>query len=48
MYDKAVNSYPSAIKFVLNRFKMQQTCNKSVDTCQMVFDSVPDQYITEQ
>ena len=31
MYDKAVDTYPSTIKLVADRFKTQEICDKTVD-----------------
>ena len=38
----------SAIQFIPHRFKAQEMCDKAVDTCLFVFDSVPDWYITQE
>ena len=46
--DKAVNTFPSTIQFVLDQFKTRAMCDKAVDTCPFVFDSVPDQYTTQK
>ena len=40
--------YPSAIQFVPDRFKSQETCDKAVDTGSCAFNFVPDQYITPE
>ena len=37
MYDKAVNTYHSAMQFFPDRFKIQKICNKGVDNCSFVF-----------
>ena len=46
MCDKAVDAYPSTIKFVPKCFVTQEMCEKAVDKCFFVFDSIPDQYKT--
>ena len=43
MFDKAVDTYPSTIKYVLDQCKTQEMGDKAVDRCPFVFDSVPDQ-----
>ena len=40
--NKAVGSYPSAIEFVSECYKTHEMCDKALDTCTFVFDSVPD------
>ena len=35
------------MQFVPDRFKTQEMCDKAVDTCQFVSDSVLDWYITQ-
>ena len=47
MYKKFVNSYPAAIKLVPEKYKTVKMCDEAVDTCPFVFDSVPDQYKTQ-
>lgn len=42
MCNEAVDSYPSAIQFVIDWYKTQEMCNKEVDTC-FSSGSVPDQ-----
>ena len=42
MSDKAVSTFPSTIKFVFDQFKTQEMCDKAVDTCPFVLDSVCD------
>ena len=37
MCGKAVNTYPSTIKFVPEYFMTQKICNKAVNTCFFVF-----------
>ena len=39
---KAVNNYPSTIKYVLDRYKTQEMCITAANTCSVVFDSVSD------
>ena len=41
MCDKAVDINPSAVKFVSQCYKTEKLCNRAVDTCTFVFDSVP-------
>ena len=48
MCDKAVDIYPSAIKFIPECHKTQKLYDKGVDTCPFVLDSVPDQYRTQK
>ena len=48
MCDKAVNTYPSAVQFVCDRYKTQGMCDKAVGTCPFVFSSVCDCYITQE
>ena len=40
--NKAVDSYPSAIQFVSDQYKIQKMCVRTVDTCPFVFDSIPE------
>ena len=42
MCNEAVDSYPSAIQFVIDWYKTQEMRNKEVDTC-LSSGSVPDQ-----
>ena len=39
---KAVNNYPSIIKYVLDWYRTQEMCIRAVNTCSFVFDSIPD------
>ena len=48
MFDKAVNTNPSTIEFVLECYKTQEMCYKAVHRCYLVFDSIPDQYNTQE
>ena len=49
MCDKAVDTYPSAIKFVSECFMTQEMCDdEAVDRCFCVFDSIPDWYKTQE
>ena len=48
MYDKAVSTYPSTIKYVPKCHKTQKMYNKAVNRCFFVFDSVPDWYKTQE
>ena len=47
MCNKAVGTYPSAIKFVPEYYKSHEICDKAVDTCPFDIDSVPDQYVSQ-
>ena len=40
MCDKAVNTYPSTIKFVPEFFMTQEMCDKAVNRCFFVFVSI--------
>ena len=42
MRDKAVNAYPSTIKIFSGCFMTQEKCEKEVNRCLIVFDSIPD------
>ena len=44
MCDKAVDTYPPAIKFVPECYNTQEMCDKAVHVCFFVFDSIPDKY----
>ena len=46
MCDKAVHTYPSTLKVIPERCKTQEMCNKAVNRCFFVFDSVPEGYKT--
>lgn len=48
MGDKAAVTHPSAIQFVSEDGKTQETFDKVVDTCPFVFAFVPDRYMTEE
>ena len=48
MYDKAVNTYPSTIKSVPECFMTQKMHDKVVIRCFFVFDSISDQYKTQE
>ena len=48
MYDKSVDIDHSDIKFGLEYYKTQEICDKAIDTCPFVFDSVPNQYKTKE
>ena len=48
MCDKAVKSYPSAIKFVPECFVTQKLCGEAVNRCFFVFDSIADQCKTQK
>ena len=42
MFDKAANTFPSAIQFFPECYKIQKTCDNAVHTCLFLFYSVPD------
>ena len=42
MCNKAVDTYPSAIQFVPDRYKTQKMYDKNIYTCYFVVDYVPD------
>ena len=44
MCDKAVNTYPSTVKFVPESYKTQERCNKAVNSCFFVFDLILGRY----
>ena len=46
--DKAVNTYPSTIKFVPKCFMTQEMCDKTINRCFFVFNSIPDWYKTQE
>ena len=48
MCDKAVDTYPSTIKFVPECFVTQGMCDKAVNKCFFVFDSISNQYKTQE
>ena len=43
MCDKAVNTHPTTIQFVPKCCKTQEMCDKAVNRCFFVFDSICDQ-----
>ena len=43
MCDKAVNTYPSIIKFVPECFMTQEICEKAANRCFLTFDSILNQ-----
>ena len=45
---QAFGTYPSAIQFVSEGGKTQETFDKVVDTCPFVFAFVPDRYMTQE
>ena len=47
MYDRAINTYPSTIN-VSECFTTQEMCNEAVNKYFFVFDSIADQYITQE
>ena len=44
MCDKAIHIHLSVIQFVPEYFKTQEMCDKAVDTCIFVFDSIADRH----
>ena len=46
--DKAVNTYPSTTKFVSECFMTLEMWDKAVSRCFIVFDSILDQYKTQE
>ena len=46
--NKAVDTPPTKIKHVLECHKTQEMCYKAVHGCFLVFDSIPDQYKTQE
>ena len=45
---KAVNTYPSIIRFAPESFMTQRMCDKAVERCFFVSDSIFDQYKTSK
>ena len=45
---RKIDTYPSAIQIVPDRYKTHEMCYKSVDTCPFVFESVSDRYKTDE
>ena len=45
---KAVDNYPSTVKYVPDQYRTQEMCTRAVSTCSFVFNSVPDRYKTKQ
>ena len=48
MYDKPVKTYPSTIKFVPECLMTQVMCDKAVNSCFFIFDSISNQYKTQE
>ena len=46
IFSKAVDIHPFAIQFIPECFKIQEMCDKPVDTSLFLFNSVPDWYKT--
>ena len=46
MYDKAVNTHPTTIKFVFEWYEYQEMCYRAVLEC-FFFDCNPHQYKTQ-
>ena len=45
---KTADTYPSKITFVPGCVVTQEMCDKAVNKCFFVFDSIPDQYKTQE
>ena len=45
---RKIDTYPSAIQIVPDRYKTHEMCYKSVDTCPFVYESVSDRYKTNE
>ena len=48
MCNRAVDNYAHALENSNECRKTQEMCHESVDTCPFVFDSIPDQYKTQE
>ena len=48
MCDKAVDTYPSTIKFVPECCKTQEMCNRAAYRCFFVFHSIHDKYKSQE
>ena len=48
MFDKAVDTHSSTIKYVSECYKTQEMRYKVVHRCFFVVDSIPDQYTTQE
>ena len=48
MCEKAVDSYPSTIKFVPECIMTQEMCDKAANRYYFVFNSIPDRYKTQE
>ena len=48
MCDKAVNTYPSITRFAPESLMTQRMCDKAVERCFFVSDSIFDQYKTSK
>ena len=44
---KAINTCPSAIQLIPERYKTQEMCEKAIDIWLFVFDSAPCRYDTQ-
>ena len=48
MCNRAVDNYDHALENSNECRKTQEMCHEAVDTCPFVFDSIPDQYKTQE
>ena len=48
MCDKAVNAYPSTVKFVPECVITQEMCDNAVNRCYFAFYSIPYRYKTQE
>ena len=48
MCDKAVNAYPSTVKFVSECVMTQEMCDNAVNRCYFAFYSIPYRYKTQE
>ena len=48
MCNRAVDNYAHALENSNECRKTQEMCHEAVDTCPFVFDSIPDQYKTQE
>ena len=42
------STYLSAIRFICKYYKAQEMCNQAICSCPLVYDSIPDQYMTQE
>ena len=48
MWDKAVYTFPSTLKFLPECYKAKEMCHRAVHSCFFVFDVILDKYQTEE